>query len=802
MHKLFIIILIPVFLFPITSSALNKNSSESGIIKGMVYDKETYLPLEYATVTIFKKDSLINGSISNSAGSFSIKGIEYGEYKLEFSFIGYESVYRENVIVLKSNKKIDLGKIYLIPKTEMLKEAVVTSDASLITYKIDRKVLNVKNMDINESGTAVDVLENYPSINVEIDGSVTLRGSSSFKVLVNNRPSVLEPSDILNQISASSIDRIEIITNPAAKYSSEGTSGIINIIQKKNRLEGFNGSVRANYGMYKNKGADIILNLKKKRLNYYIGFNYNDRGIEGYLRNIFKDTSYNINSEGDYDRTKGSTTMRAGVDFDVNAKNYISLQTNIGSWRSGGEIRNDFESYSFSLLTTDNYSSSEKPFRNGLYYNLDLNYDHKFNDAGHKISTIISFDHQDMEDGNINYLEDLFEVITDGKKTKESGPIETYNLQFDYIFPFKSAQILELGYKSEISDYNKKSKLQEYNTTTETYEFSDAYSNQINFTKSYHAAYASYANTINKFGLNLGIRAEYTYRKLEQTESSTTSIINRIDYFPTLHLSYNLSKKQQFMGSYSRRLSRPKDWQLEPFYIWYDAFNLRLGNPDLKPEYIDSYELNFLNKWKENSFSIEFYYHYSTNKIEKIRNYYGESTYEHSYLNVGNSKSLGTEISLNMKIANWWRFYISANAYNYNLDNDLTNTLNNIESFNWKGRLYNTFTVSKKLRAQLSVMYVSPYKTAQGDNQGYLMTNASLRREFFKDLFITIEGQGIFGLLEREKTFTNDDFYINNYIVPTTPIFSISVSYKFRNYKYNRRRQGKSPHLDSGEGSV
>jgi outer membrane receptor protein involved in Fe transport len=802
MQKVFLLFFISAFLLSNSASPKSIVNKELGIIKGSVYDQKSNSPLEYATVSIFQNDSLINGSITNSQGYFKIKGIGQGGCEIEISFIGYESIVVEDVHLLSPNQTIDLGKLYLEPKIEFLNEAVVTADASIVTYKIDRKVINTKNIDINESGSAIDVLENYPSINVEMDGSVSLRGSTSFKVLVNNRPSVLEPSDILNQISASSIERIEIITNPAAKYSSEGTSGIINIIQKKNRLEGFNGSIRVNYGMYKNRGGDIILNLKRNRINYYIGFNYNDQGIEGYLKNIFRDTSYDINSEGDYDRTKGSTSFRGGLDFDINSKNYISLQTNIGTWRSGGEIRNNFESYSFSQLTTDIYSSSEKPSRDGLYYNVDLNYEHKFNESGHKISTIISFDNQDIEDGNVNCLEDLFGNITDGKKTKESGPIETYNFQLDYVFPFKSKQIIEIGYKSEISDYNKSSKLQEYSTINNAYEFSDIYSNQINFTKSYHAAYASYANRIKDFGINLGLRAEYTYRKLEQIESSTISKTNRIDYFPTLHLSYDLFEKQQLMGSYSRRLSRPKDWQLEPFYTWYDAFNLRIGNPDLKPEFIDSYELNFMNKWKNNSFSIEIYYRNTKNVIEKIRNNYGESTYEHSYLNVGNSNSLGAEIALSMIATKWWRFNISGNFYNYKLNNDFEEILNDVKSSRWKGRLYNTFTFSKRTRAQLSVMYISPYKSAQGDNQGYLMTNASLRREFFKDLFITISGQGIFGLLEREKTFTNDEFYINNYIVPTTPIFSISVSYKFRNYKYNRRRQGKSPNLDSGEGSM
>ena len=198
MRKLLVITLIPIFLIPLISTAFNVSNAELGSIKGVVYDEQTKLPLEYATVSIFKNDSLIDGSITNSEGLFTIKGINSGEYKVEISFIGYESICLKQINIQKSDRRIDLGKIYLTAKAQELGEVVVKSDASLVSYKIDRKVIQVKNMDINESGTAIDVLENYPSINVEIDGSVSLRGSTSFKVLLNDRPTILDPSTVLN----------------------------------------------------------------------------------------------------------------------------------------------------------------------------------------------------------------------------------------------------------------------------------------------------------------------------------------------------------------------------------------------------------------------------------------------------------------------------------------------------------------------------------------------------------------------------------------------------------------------------
>lgn len=791
-----------------TSFTVSTSNSENGYIKGYVFDPDVNQPLEYATISILNSanDSIINGTITNESGFFKIKGIKSGKYKVNISFIGYESKSIDNVNIQTRNLNIDLGKIFLKTQSENLGEAVVVSDQSTMTYKIDRKVINVGQLDISESGSAVDILENYPSVTVEIDGSVSLRGSGSFTVLIDNKPSILEPSDVLNQIPANTIERIEIITNPTAKYSSEGTAGIINIISKKNKLEGFSGSIRANVGMFKNQGTDILLNIKKEKLNYYVGFNYGNRGIEGTLKytnkSIFQDTTFILLSEGNYERVKGSTTARAGVDYDINNKNSLSFQTNIGEWRSGGETFLDFVYYTEPNSIISEYKSWEEPTRKGNFYNVDLKYNHNINDKGQKISTLICFDRQDLVEKNDNKLYNLNKVVLDGKKNKESGPIDSYDFQIDYTLPFDKKQKFESGYKLEISNYDKKSELQLYNTSTTNYELSDEFSHLVEFDKNIHAAYVTYADNIKKFDYQVGLRAEYTYRKIIQKDNNEINTIDRIDYFPTLHLSYNLTDNQQFMCSYTQRVRRPKNWQLEPVYTWIDTYHLILGNPELKPQYIDSYELNFLNKWKSNSFSLELYYRKTNNTIEYIKGIYSENVYLKTYENVGTSYSIGTEIMLSMDVFAWWKFNLSGNLYNYKLESNLDNENIDIESFNWNARMYNTFKIAKTIRAQIGFRYISPYATVQGNNEGYFMTNASVRKELFKDFNMTLQAMGVFGFLKREKTFESDDFYIHNYIVPATPIISLSISYNIRNYKYNRRRQGKNTDLDNGEDSL
>jgi len=792
-----------------SSFAADFNNIEKGSIKGFVFDSDAEQALEYATISILnsQNDSLINGTITNGLGYFKLKGIKSGNYKVIISFIGYEPKLIKDVKIQSGNINIDLGKVFLKSHSESMEEAVIVADQPVISYKIDRKVLNASQLDISESGTAVDVLENYPSVNVEIDGSVSLRGSTSFTVLIDNKPTMLDPSTVLNQIPANTIERIEIITNPSAKYSSEGTAGIINIIIKKNRLEGFNGSIQANVGVFKNKGSDILINVKKEKFNYYWGFNYNNQGIEGTLKNTSKsfsiDTSYTLLSDGNYDRFKRSTTSRAGVDYEINSKSIISLQANIGEWKSGGETFLDYEEYFEDGSLFTEYKSREEPTREGIFYNVDLKYNYSINDKGQKISTLLYFDRQDLVEKNENelYSSDKINML-DGNKTKESGPIDSYNFQIDYTLPLKKNKKIESGYKTVISNYDKETEVHYYDPAFSSYVFFTDFSNLIEFEKSIYAGYLSYASSLKKFGYQLGLRAEYTNREIKDLKVSEINTIDRIDFFPTVHLSYNLTDKQQFMGSYTRRVQRARNWQLEPVYTWRDAYHLSLGNPDLKPQYIDSYELSFINRWKTNSFSIDAYYRITNNSIETIKDVYSENIFVQTYKNVGTSYSLGSEVMLYMDLFKWWKLYLSGNFYENRLDGSWNGNDVGFESFNWSSRLYNTLKIAKSIRAQLGFVYNSPYKTVQGDNQGYYMVNASLRKEMFKDFYMTLQAQGVFGFLERDKTFTSETFYIHNNIVPSTPIINLSISYNFRNYKYNRRKQGKNPDLDDGENSL
>lgn len=796
-----------VLLFCVVSSITAKSTpGKNGTISGFVYDADLSQAIEYATISLLnsENDSLLDGTISNQSGFFEIKNVHYGKYTIKISFIGYKSEIIDHVIVNKDSFDCDLGQINLSKMSSELDEVKIVSDRGPVSFKIDRKIIHVDQQDLSLTGTAVDVLQNYPSISVDIDGTVSLRGSTNFTVLIDNKPTSLNPSDMLNQIPASTIKNIELITNPTAKYNAEGTTGIINVILKKDKLQGVTGLIQVNGGMYNNYGGDILINLNRKKTNFYIDLNINNRGIEGKLKNISRsnsmDTLFYITSDGTYDRINRSISARGGADFQLDSNNTISVQGTIGNWWSGGTTKLNYDNYTEPISYYINYNSREEPLREGNFYNLDLKYNHNFRRKGHQLSSLFYFDRRDLVDQTKNKLRDENDQIINAKKSVESGPTDSYNFQLDYTLPLASGLQFEAGYKAELAKYNKQSELYQYDLLMQDFILDSNYWNHVKFNKNIHALYSLFSGSLHKLGYQIGLRAEYTDRSIKQSLSNQINTIQRIDFFPTIHFSFDMNESRQFMLSYTRRIGRPKDWQLEPFYTWRDEYNLRMGNPGLKPEYIDAYEFNFINKWSSNSFSVDVYYHATNNSIETIQQIYDENTYLLTYENTGTNKALGTELMISMDPFKWWRFYLSGNLYNDWLSGEIDNQEFEKQSLNWNARFYNTFNIGEKTRLQLSVIYNSPSLTVQGDNQGYFMTNVSVKKEIFKYFSATIQAQGVLGLLKREKTFKSDNFYMYKYIEPYTPIVSLSISYKIRQFKNNRSQ--RSLDMDNGEGGL
>jgi len=801
-----ILLILTLILF-INQGFGQKNPMPIGQIYGSLIDSLTNTPVDYATIALYKlKDKkLITGTLTKTKGKFNFESVYPGKYYMQISFMGYKEVTINDIIINMANPIVDLGKIFMQRSVQNLEEVVIDGSAPGIEYKIDKKIINVSKQITATSGTAVDILETVPSINVDIEGNVSLRGSTGFTVLIDGRPSILDPNDALLQIPASTIDNIEIITNPSVKYDPDGTAGIINIITKKNKLQGVSGIINLNAGLDKKYGGDFLVNLKDKKFNYYIGGDYNIRKYPG-ERILDRTTSsgdslFHVNSNGTFDRERNTKSIRAGTEFQMNEKNFFSLGFKYGTREGNGDSRLDYEEWTEPGNNINHYKNIEESHRGGDYISINTNYGHKFSKKGHEILTEFSYDIRNWEDNSISELETLGGEITDGIKNVEDGPSRRIRTKVDYTLPIGETNKFEAGYQSRLGKREDNSELYYLNLATKDYEIQSDYSHKTNYARNIHSLYTLYAGEIGNFGYQGGLRGEYTWRNIESTGESMPFTIERWDLFPTLHLSYNLPKDNQVMGSYARRIDRPRGWYLEPFLTWTDAYNVRQGNPDLQPEYIDSYEITYLKKFDKNFISLESYYRITHNKIERVNSVYSENVMLSTIENVGEDYSLGIEFMLSYKLFKWWQADLLGNFYRYKVEGILYDVDFSNESNNWSSRFNNTFSIKKNTKIQLNSSYNGPSANAQGRSEGYYTLNAAVRQDLFDKKFSAVlQLRDVFGTAKHEFTSEGPDFISHSEYNRKAPVLTLTLTYRFNNYRPDRKKtNGKD--MENGDGA-
>ncbi len=806
-----ILSLLAIVLICHNAFSIDKNDAlAKGSIKGFVFDSTANQPLEYATISLVKADNnaIITGTISDASGFFKISGIDYGIYNLEVTFIGYFTKKISGIEINSNKNSIDLGQIELKSASKTMEEVVVKADRPTVQYKIDKKVINVSQQHTSASGTAAELLENIPSVTVDIDGNVSLRGSTSFTVLIDGKPTVLQPSEILTQIPASQIENIEIITNPSAKFDPDGVSGIINIIMKKNRLQGFSGIFNLNGGTQNRYGGDFLITYRKNKFNFYVGTDLNNQEFIGESttknRSIKNDTITYLNSSGEFTRGRFSKGVRGGLDYSLNAFNTVSLGFRVGNRSGSGNSTLNYNSWDNPSSFNESYLSKENSDRGGDFYTATLDYNHNFSKKGHTLTGQFIFEKSNSSDSDISKVIDN-SITTGGQKSIEAGPETEYRFKLDYTLPTGEKNKFEAGLQSRIELENTSNDMYEYNSLTSLFEFQQLYSHKVDYNTNIHSAYSTYSGEHGKFGYQIGLRGEYTYRFISLKGENKDFTTDRLDYYPTLHISYELPSEQQVMASYTRRIARSHGYNLEPFLTWEDAHNVRIGNPSLKPQFIDSYELSYQKSFGKNSISADLYYRITNNKVERIRSIYQTSDPQYaetiiflnSIDNVGKDYSFGSEIMLGLDFTKWWHIDIMGNLYNYQAKGDLMGVSFDKSSFNWNSRLNNTFKIGKNTRVQLNGMYNSATVTAQGKSEGFLMTNLAAKQDFMNNkLSLTLQIRDIFQTSGHETSSEGTDFYSYRKFKPNGPVVSMTITLKLNNYKPDRKRQQSENNME------
>ena len=778
-----------------------------GVLKGKVIDAESNAPMEYVNVVVFKKadSQLVTGGVTNVSGAFEIDELPFGVYYVEVNFIGFEKTTIKEVKIIPNTSTIDMGTISLAASREQIGTVEVVADRKRIEYKIDKKVINV-NQDVNAAGgTAVTALENTPSVEVDIDGNVSLRGSSNFTVLIDGRPSVLTGSDALKQIPSSVIQNIEIITNPSVKYDPDGMAGIINIVMKKNVLSGVNGVFNVNAGTGNKYGTDLTLNYKTKKYNLFFGANWNDNtdhGTQKSNRETYQnDTTTYLITDGKRNQSRGGEQLKAGFDYYLTDKTSLTLSGQVGKFNFDGEGGGNLHKYQYPA-NLDIYSVQENnSTRNGNYVGTNTSFLTKFNDSGtHKLEG--SFNYQNRSGLSAETIDEYLSNSNYGKSTNYLSQVVTdensnsneYRLKVDYTKPLEGGGKFEAGVQSRME------------RESEDFHFTNfgindpLFTSGMNYKEDIHSVYSTYSGRLSAIQFELGLRGEYTNRSIEDSKVIKPYTLDRFDVFPSAHLSYELVNKTQFMASYSKRINRPDGRDLDPFPSYMNQYDIRTGNPDLKPEYTDSYEFSVIKNYNKSFISLETFYRTTNNLITRIQKQVDQISYM-TMDNLNRDYSIGAEIMGNADLTKWLLVNSSFSLYNYQMKGEVLGQSVDKQSTNYSGRLNATFKFSADSRLQLTGFYRGPSVSAQGDQKGMVFTNLSYRQDLMKKkLTATLSMRDVLGTMRMEGTSYGDGFKSTFKMQREPRVLMLTLSYKINNYKMEREAPQEEPSqsIDSG----
>lgn len=798
---------IVVFIVLISVFAYSQNFQRGdGTIIGAVYDEATKHPISYANIVLHNAadSAQITGTITDENGDFELSKIHPGSYYVEIHFIGYDMKRIEDVRIERGQRVANLEDIYIVPVIMSTESVEVVGERPSITYQIDKKVIDVDKFSTSVSGNAIDILENIPSVSVNIDGNVSLRGSSNFTLLIDGRPSILEPSDALEQIPSSTIEEIEIITNPSVKFDPEGTSGIMNIILKKNRESGSSGMMNLNGGLNDKYGGDILLDYQNGKYHATISLDYNKRYMDGQgeERNTttYENNTSTISSDESSLRGRISKGFRAELEYKLSAKDILNFGGRYGDRTSEGSNDADYTQWSDNEAETSYISASERN-RDGTRYALFSSYRHYFREKGHELYSEVYYRYSDGDETAKNGLLTPEGRVTSGHNTIEKGPSSGWRAKLDYTIPLNKDNKFEAGYQADLDYSEDITELSEYDDSTDQYIDLVQFNNSTFYDKNVQAIYALYSNTINQFGFQIGLRGEYTNRIIEYNAKTNPFEIDRWDYFPTIHSSYEFLTNQRIMASYARRIRRPRGWQLEPFETWTDAYNVRRGNPSIKPQYIDSYELGYQTNIGKTLFSTEFYYRMTKNKIEHVNSVYADNIALHTFDNVGKDYASGSELLFNFDPMKKWSVNLMGNLYYYLIEGKIDNESYSRDSFNWRTRLRNNIKLGSSTELQIDGVYDSPSVSAQEEEKENYYINLALKQVLIdKILTATLQIRDVFATSRHEEISKGPDFYLYNYHKHEAPIVMLNIRLVLNNYKPDRRERNSDEMNGDDEG--
>ena len=751
-------------------------------ISGSVMTARHGDPIPYATVAVVaeRTGNIVAGTSTDEQGKFVIEADPEGKY-IEFSFIGFEKKAIRDLEVVDGS--IDLGIIELAEVGELLDEVEVVAEQSSVEFKLDKRVFNV-GKDISSSGmSALEVLDNVPSVNVDIEGQISLRGSNGVQILINGKPSVLsdEGGAALSTITADMIESVEVITNPSAKYEAEGTAGILNIVLKKEEKRGFNGSVSVNTGIPDNHSIGVSLNRRTENFNFFTQFGVGYRSIPSYLKNTTRDyvVGGEISSDGTEYRNENFYNITLGTDYHINQYNVITLAGSFAFEAEKQPSETNFYYYDSTGQLGSQYVRNESTSAGNPKYQYDLQYKKQFRSHEDHVllfSTQGSYFGKDLSSEFINTP--IFGIEPDPNQQTETDYHQIdFQYKLDYTNPITDRITIETGAAYESKQVGNDYAVYNYNEDG-TWEIDSLLTNDFEYDQRVLGVYGTGAYEHNKWGVKLGLRLENTWLHTLLKTTNEENTQNFLNLFPSVHASYKVNNAVSLQAGYSRRISRPRLWDLNPFFNIRNNFNIRRGNPNLLPEYGDSYELTAIFIFEDASLNTSLYHLYTTDVVERITFYENGRTITMPE-NVGIRNQTGFEVNGKYTPAKWFTLTGDINVGFFSRVGSFENQNFDFNGNRWSTRMTGRFKLPADIEIELSGDYRSGEKTIQGSRSGYAFADIGIRKKLWDGkAVINLSVRDIFASRIRENYVEEPTYYAYSFS-QRGRFFALGFSYSF-----------------------
>ena len=831
MKQLFLLLLVCTSFISIAQRPQGQGSEPINIT-GIVLDQDDGQPLEYATLILqsLRNPDRVTGGITDAFGKFNVQTMP-GRYNVRVEYISYKTYIKEEQTFSTST---DLGTIRLSVDVEQLEGVEVVGERTTVELRLDKKIYNVGSDLTVKGGSVTDVLDNVPSVTVDVEGNISLRGNESVRILINGKPSALSglSTEALQQLPAEAIEKVEVITNPSARYDAEGTAGILNIILKQSKTAGLNGSVSVNVGNPDSYGGNLSLNLRRENFNIFTNTSYRYRSGPGNA--LFEQENFNLDGSTasfqdeyrDYQRQRDGFNTNIGFEFFIDSTSSITNSFVYRKSNGDDNVDIDFFNFDASRNPTIQRNRFTNEFEDDEDIQYSVNYKKNFDKDGHELTLDYQYSTgTELENSIIN------EIIIGETSTLPTE--QTINderqirqlVQMDYVLPFgkDDKSQFELGYRGTFNNFNT-----DFNfgiLENGTLNSDPNFSNELNYKEYVNSAYTQLGTKINKFNILGGLRMEASDIGVELVKTNEISNKQYVDWFPSLFLGYEFSEKEQLTISYSRRLRRPRSRFINPFPSRSSNTNLFQGNPNLDPTYTNAFDLGYLKRWDKVTFNTSAYYNRSSGVFQFITQERGDfveienpddpanpvlvPVQVRTPINLATESRYGMEFTTSYIPKRSWRLSWNINFFQRQLRGDYSyvnfqdqEIVQNFDAdnFTWFTRFSAKLPLPGKIDFQTNLFYRGASEDAQSKNKGILSTNMAFSKDIVKDkATLSLNINDLFNTRKRRSETRTDNVYTYSEFQWRQRSITLSFLYRFNEPQSQRNRNSERNGGDEDE---